>query len=682
VRHLRRGAGWIAGGLALGIAAALAASALTPRTYEGAAKVLLRESGGGSSLASRLGGLAAIMPGIPTGGGSEMETEKQILMSRPVVESVVDSLGLQALVDKPAMATDSVFAAVRLNRDLGEPRQYRFTRDGAVYRVSGPGAPATVRPGGVLPLPVGVLVLRPDPLPKEFRVTVRDMRDAGTWVLKHLAADKPAGDVAPLRFGAGDPATAAAVPNALVEQYLKRRTTSDRGVNQHRYEFLVAHTDSIRLALAQAEADLRGYQESSGVVDPQLQGKGEFERAMSLRADMEQIDVERRALQGVLASRGSNLSVTEVASYPTLLKSAAINDLMGRIVELQTKRGQLLGQRTETDVDVRTLDANIAALQGQLLGLCRSYLSGLDRQYAQLQQEMGRYQGILGQLPAEVQESGRRQREVKRLTETLLALQTQLVETRLAAMGEGGDVRLVEPAEPPRLPTSPRPKIYLLAGAFAGLVLGIFAALLRGYLDPRVRSAGDAERAAGVPAVALAPGEPLLLGRAGERRGVLVLPAGRGADAAGVARRIAATGALQGLQVALVELDGPGGTTNSTALLPAASQPRGGDEVAAPEQYAVFREGSGDGAPAGGGVRGGMAELEARFGLVVAALPGLTVPATVALLDPARPVVLVARAGHTRKEELRGTAEGLRRMGISIPGVVIFDDRGRGRRGA
>src|SRR5205823_804327 len=121
---------------------------------------------------------------------------------------------------------------------------------------------------------------------------LRDRDDAINRLAKHLAVGKAGGEVATVGYRGDDSLTAAAVPNAIVSVYLARRTTTDRGVNQHRVEFLESKADSAALALSAAERALRRQQESSGVIDPQVVGKIELERAVQLRAALTELRVE------------------------------------------------------------------------------------------------------------------------------------------------------------------------------------------------------------------------------------------------------------------------------------------------------------------------------------------------------------------------------------------------------
>ncbi|HEV2148546.1 MAG TPA: Wzz/FepE/Etk N-terminal domain-containing protein, partial [Longimicrobiaceae bacterium] len=501
---LRRGGAWIAGGALLGLLAGAATLVVLDREYEASATVLLRSQSGGGSSALALSRISGLLGGLPEGGlgGSEVETEQQILTSRTVLGEVVDSLGLQVrVVDPSGTRSEALFASARVEPGA-EGGRYRFERRSGGYAVEGPGAAGIASPGEPFRIPGGVLVLRPGSLPERFEVEVRDRYDAILAVEKELRAEVPGGEVVKLSFRAEDPVLAAAVPNAMVARYLQRRKTTDRGVNQHRYEFLAAHTDSIAGQLSAASSALRRHQEQSGVLDPELSGKTEMERAMAIQAELETAEVEARALRRIV-ERGTSgsFSPRELAAFPTFLSNPAINDVLSRLLKLETDRIELLERRTERDPEVVALSNGIEHLEGRLVSLSRDYLAGLGSKGTELRRELGGYQAALNALPGQVEESLRREMEVKRLSETLMALQTQLVEARLNAIGEGGDVRQVDAAVPPRKPAFPNPPLNLLGGLLGGIFFGMVAAVGAARVRQRVREPWEAELATGVRAV-------------------------------------------------------------------------------------------------------------------------------------------------------------------------------------
>lgn len=685
---LRRGARWIVGGVAVGVAAALAALWLVPAEYEARSTVLVRESSGGAGSAlSRLSGLADLVPGMG-GMGTSLDTEVEILTSRAVIGDAVDSLGLQVMVRTPrSTAPGEIFSALKIDPEIRDAK-YSFRREGEIYRVDGSAARAEVRPGVPYQLPGAVVTLRSGELPEEFEIQLVDRETAIDEVTENLTA-APSGEVVELGFKAPDRWTAAQLPNLLVERYLERRRTVDRGANQRRYEFLRAHADSLSSELMRAEVALRTEQERSGMLDPELSGRTELERATVIQTQLERVDVEARALEQVLARRtASNGSPRELAAYPTFLQNPAINAILEQMHRLDTERVALLQKRTEEDDEVIALSEGVRNLENQLVSISRDYLNGLTRQRAELQAELQTYSGVLGALPAQAMESLRRQREVRRLSETMMALQTQLVTARLGAIGEGGDVRQIDAAKPPKRASFPSLPIFLVVGIVGGLVLGAGGALGSEYFGSKVRTPAHAQLATGVPALALRPGSPLLLGGLEECRSVLVVAVGKEARAGEIAHSLAHTSSLRGVDVALVDVESAvarlqGGS--SVAALPPGYEEESRVELTpldgAEGDFPVVRVARGVEIDPGE-LRATLGRLEERLHTVIVALSGAESPLTLALLGGGRPVVLAARIGAADRAELRDAVDTLRRAGMSVAGVILHNGDGGDHSGA
>jgi uncharacterized protein involved in exopolysaccharide biosynthesis len=555
--------------------------------------------------------------------------------------------------------------------------EYRFEREGERYRVSGGG---TVAPGGELRLPDAALALRSSGLPPAFTVLIRDRETAISAVEERLEVGASKGDAVDVRVRGSEPEMTAAVLNQMVREYLHRRKTSDRGVNQHRYEFLSAHIDTIRNQLAAAEADLRVHQERSGVIDPQATGQAELTRAMEVQAELEATEIEARSIAQILQRDGGSAQrAREVAAYPSLLSNGAVVDIYSRLMELETQRSKLLGTKTERDPEVVAYGQTIATLEGQLQQLAQDYLAGLTRQRQQLRAELEGYRGVLGGLPQKAEQSYRRAREVERLSETLVTVQSQLVQARLDALTEGGDVRQIDPAVPPRSPVFPNPPLTLGGGMLGGLFFGMIAAVAVGRRRQRVSEPWEVELATGLPAVLFDPRLPLSFPDRAGSRVVLVVPLGKGASALKVAEHIARIDALQGRNPVLAELGGAAPRVGAPAAIPVLA-----DGTAIAERsdgLTVMRDGyahypaSPGAAPAGARVV--LETLEERFSTIVAVLPGLESRETVSVLDGRRPTVLVLRAGELSRDALETRVKLCRQLDLRILGVVIVPKRRR-----
>jgi capsular polysaccharide biosynthesis protein/MinD-like ATPase involved in chromosome partitioning or flagellar assembly len=104
-------------------------------------------------------------------------------------------------------------------------------------------------------------------------------------------------------------------------------------------------------------------------------------------------------------------------------------------------------------------------------------------------------------------ESDLSRRSALQVSANAILSQISIQEQRLAS-GAGGlstSGRQLEAASFPTSPSMPRPVVNALLGLFVGIVLGVFAAIGRASLTPRIHTQEDVERAVGAPLLAVIP---------------------------------------------------------------------------------------------------------------------------------------------------------------------------------
>ncbi len=640
-RSLRRGWRWILGGTVGGGLVALAVITLGPRRFDAAASAIIRAapeaSGGVLARLGDAGSSAASLLGA-SGVSAPIETDLQILSSRSVVGAAVDSLLLQVEVRSPSVPATALVRSARL------PGGFRHV-DVAFHRnapghvhYEGSGFTGDVAPGGAVKLDVGSLVLQ-EALPESFELRLYDREDALLRTSRNLAVAKAGGEVVRVAYRARDSMTAALVPNAVMLDYLARRKTDDRGANARRAEFLVVQIDSAAALQAAAEMRLRVFQERSGLIDPQVIGKLELETVADLQKNLGSVQVEEGALDQLLEQvAAGHMSARQLVAFPSFLKSPGINDLLRQTSELETARTKLLERRLETDDEVVALSRSIANLEGQLVPLARAYAGALHQQRLALTNQIAKVTTQLVAFPGSAQEAARATRELLRLTQLSLALQSQLVQARLAAISEGGDVRPLDRAVPPKEPAFPEPKLTAALGLGVGLLLGLVAALIAGSHTRYLEDPGAIERMLGIPAVRYLPGFPLLMtGREAERT-LLLIPVEADTSTEQVATRLAETALARGGNATVLDLTGQGSAA-----------------VAGMSARTVITR----------------AEEDASF--VVVRLSGISAEATAAVLSHSRPVLLVAPAARVDRRALSEIVDTLRRLDVPCAGVVLAE---------
>lgn len=640
-RSLRRGWLWILGGVVAGAAVAMAVITFGPRRFDAAASAIIRSApDAGGSMLARLGDAGASAASLlgASGPGSAIETDLQILSSRSVVGAAVDSLFLQVEVRSPSMAASALVREARLPGGF-KPLDLKFQRSApGRFHYESEGIAGDVAPGGLVKLGIGSLLLR-ESLPEAFALRLFDREDALSRTSRNLSVAKAGGEVVRVAYRARDSVTAALVPNAVMLNYLARRKTDDRGANARRAEFLLVQIDSTAALQAAAETRLRTFQERSGLIDPQVIGKLELETVADLQKNLGSLQVEEGALDQLLSQvAGGHMNARQLVGFPSFLKSPGINDLLRQLSELETERTRLLERRLESDEDVVALTRSIANLEAQLVPLARAYAGALHQQRAALTGQIATVTSKLVAFPGGAQEAARASRELLRLTQLSLALQSQLVAARLAAISEGGDVRPLDRAVPPKEPAFPEPKLIAVLGLGVGLLIGLVVAIISGSHGRYLEDPGAIERVLGIPAVRYLPGFPLLMtGREAERT-LLLIPVEANTSTEQVATRLAETALARGGVATVLDLTG-----RDSAVV------------------------------AGTSARTVITRAEETASFVVVRLPGMSAEATAAVLSHSRPVLLVAPSARVDRRALSEIVDTLRRLDVPCAGVVLAE---------
>jgi uncharacterized protein involved in exopolysaccharide biosynthesis len=515
---LRRGILWLPAGVALGVLGAVIVNQF-PHRYEGEATVVLRDR----SDAGIAGFSMDLFEGLPSGIGDALslpggfagavETEAAILGGRSLLRDVVEEMGLQVRVVRPrATPAERVFRRVQMEE--GAPRgRFTFRRSGSGWEVRGAGGfRARVEDGGSASIPGGVVELVSGITdPDRFTIQVRSRWETVDRIRRRdeVAIGKAGGDLAEVTVRWTDPWTAAEVANLLVERYLDERRTRIRRLAQERFDLLGGVRDSLAAEVDSAGEALRRFHEAAGTFEPER--LGDLERIGELRARVDEIEVEARALDEVLRrlTEADEIRTSDLLAFPSFLESPAINQVLQRLSDLRSQREILLERRTPRDPDVQVLDRNIRNLEAELLDLGLSYRDGLHRSLDEIQARLGRYRADLQARPRVETEAVLLENQLELTGATYVGVQAQVVRSRLEAVGEGAELRQVDRAELPTRPRFPRRNLNLALGFLAGLLVGSVGAVAGGAVTNRISDPSQLRGRLGLPVLTQGSDLPL-----------------------------------------------------------------------------------------------------------------------------------------------------------------------------
>lgn len=531
-RHIRRNRLLVLACLAAALIAGGLYAFLTPPVYEGVTTVRVDERQTSLPVLDALRSLAT---------GSEVETEMEVLRARGVIEDVVDSLGLQAVLKDPEVPRGQIISNLKVERSapVGEYVLERQADDRLAVtdrrRDARLGVFTALQP---IRLPGLTLTLSPAAARyREIRLEVDPFEETVREALRALNIQRPVreANIIAIRYSATDQLLARDVPNALAARFLARRQEARTMEARSTAKLLREQLDTLSRQLGSAEGELRYFREAAQVVNLETEATAQVSRLVNLQAERTTLEAERSALATLLAEvsaarqqPGAPSPYRRLIAFPTLLRNPAATEFLRSLGAVEDQRSALLARRTPEDPDVQALNARVAEIEDQLRSLAVTYIQGLANQVSAIDVTLARFGEQLERIPAKEIEFARLQRRPRVLEEMFSLLQTRLKEAEIAQAVPDASVRVVDVATLPVRPSKPNRALVLAMAALIGLVIGLVAAIVRGFSDKAVRTREQVSAITGLPVLGLIPHirRPGRLN--GIRRGRLAAPGANG----------------------------------------------------------------------------------------------------------------------------------------------------------
>ncbi|OKH54928.1 chain-length determining protein [Calothrix sp. HK-06] len=348
--------------------------------------------------------------------------------------------------------------------------------------------------------------------------------------LKKLSRDLkvkiiPATNILELSYKASDPVFAArllnAVSNAMVEENIKTISSEATKVRQFLEKNEVPNAQQ-RLKVAEIKENK--YRQTSGIVSFDDQSKS----LVTSLANLE--DQERMLFAQLQEARSRDSSLRQVTNSSNLGNAYAsvrsgqdeqIKNLRARLTELETQIVALQQRFTPEHPELNSLiqqrDTLRAMYQQELARISNGNAvanisndtlsqtlnsqlvtntvegTAVANKLRTLQAERVRLQNRLAQLPIKQEPLTALTRAREEAAESFKGLQRKLEEARIAEAQKVSNIRIIEVANVPTLPSEPQPAIILaIAGAF-GILLSTGMVLLLEMMDNRLHDVAEAE---------------------------------------------------------------------------------------------------------------------------------------------------------------------------------------------
>lgn len=653
---------------------------------------------------------------------ADFGSQVEILRSRAVLATVVDSLGLQLEPTTQQNLHTEIFQSVSVASE-GTGGSYLLEQvDDGRFRVIDAATGARIadaRPGDLVEGPDFEFVLgSPGELDEPVSFTVRNHEVALERLRSRIRVEQGQGrDLLRVIFRSTDPRLAASVVNTVASSYQQYRAQAARQAAARRKEVIAREIQSMADSLRRTQEQVESYQAGAQLLDPTVEGNALMSALLEAENELRQFRYERGLLESLVAGlQGGDADDESLRRIMALGRELvpAGQALDQRLQELQAERRRLTASRfgaTDQAPEVEVIDAQIASTREQMRITAEQALDLLESRVRAAEDRISDLRGQMGQLPSRAAELTRLQQRADAVQGVFDRLVERYYEAQIAEGVEAGDVAVVDAAAVPLRPDPSGLTFNLAIALLGGLVVGTLGALALDQFDSRVRWTRDTQSAAGLRVVGAVPrihsgrgsSKALTVGMEAFRgirtnlrfavpeqpRLLAVSSAAPGEGKTTVSINLALSMAEEGKQVLVVDADLRRGCLHEVLGVPRSPglvEAMAGQAALADVCHRSSVHPSLDVVPrgahqdqrsqflAGEEFSNVLGELRARYDIVLVDTPPILAVADASVVANAvEGTLVVVRANRTDEEALENAVEQLRRVNAPLVGVILND---------
>ena len=326
-----------------------------------------------------------------------------------------------------------------------------------------------------------------------------------------------------VKFASADASLAAQVANRLARAYIDQNLEVKFTSSKEAADWLGGQLAEQRKQVEAAEAALQRYKEANDAISLEdreniyVQKLGDLNTAVT-RAKTDRL--EKEALYNQLQSIQSNSAALD--SFPAILSNPFIQQQKAEMADLQRQFASVQERLGEKHPEYQKVQAALRTAEAKLQGEVAKVVQSVRNQYLAARTQENSLMGALESQKREALSMNRKgieygvlQREVESSRQIYDSLMQRAKETGVSAELKSSNIRVVDAAERPRVPASPRRSFNLLLALCGGSMLGLGLAFFFEYLDNRIKTPDELKQHLGLPALGMVPalGEKPLNGR-------------------------------------------------------------------------------------------------------------------------------------------------------------------------
>jgi capsular exopolysaccharide synthesis family protein len=316
-----------------------------------------------------------------------------------------------------------------------------------------------------------------------------------------------------VKYRLSDAALATAIVNALAKNYIEQNLEYKFMASKEASDWLGERLAEQRKQVEQAEAKLQQYREQNDAISLEDRQNIVVQKLADLNAAVTRAKTERIQKEAMYNQlRASQSNPASLDTFPAILTNTFIQQQKSEVASLTSKLAQASERLGEKHPEIVQLQTAIKTAQAKLQGEIGKVVQSVRIEYqAALAQEQS-LTSALNQQKNEALSMNRKainygvlERDVESSKQLYESLLQRAKETGVSTELRTSNIRIVDAAERPHRPASPRRGLNLLMGLAAGSLLGVGLAFFFEYLDNRIKTPDEIKLHLGLPSLGMLP---------------------------------------------------------------------------------------------------------------------------------------------------------------------------------
>ena len=309
-------------------------------------------------------------------------------------------------------------------------------------------------------------------------------------------------------YEATSPLEAQRTVNSIINNFIQLQIDTKSETGEYAKEFLKRELDKARSSLQDAEKALVKYSNKNGILSIDQNQSRYVQKLNNLSSALVNAEIRRTEAESIFREMQNTGTVTTVITNPV------ITNLKGRLVSLESEYQEKLKLFKPGYPDMQRLLQQVNAAKRQLqteLGTIRNSLESdyqsAKQQEDKLRREVDSFNNKLYSLQGSSTDYNRLKRDVDSSGSLYNGLLKRLEEVGVASSANANtsNITIIDPAREPLRKFRPNPKLNILVGTLAGLLLGLGLAFLRDSLDQSIKTPDDLQKFTGLSVLGSIP---------------------------------------------------------------------------------------------------------------------------------------------------------------------------------